>query len=560
MISLNHHEVIILLIQLSVLLIFARIFGELSRLAKQPAVIGEIIAGIVIGPSLLGNYFSDLFEYIFKSSPNAFIALDGISSIGVILLLFVAGMELEIPLIVKKGKSAAIISLFGVVVPFIIGFLSGWVFYDSIIKFNPEYKLLFSLFFGTALSISALPVIAKTLLDLNLLKTQIGGLILAAAMVDDLIGWIFFSILLSMIVTSAELNQIIIVVLSILVFVAFTLTLGRAIINRILPLIVSYISGPGGVIAFSIVICLLGSLFTQSIGIHSIFGAFIVGIAVGNSEHFTNEHREIIHQFTAGFFAPLFFVMIGLKVNFIQNFDIVLVIFVIFFAFAAKIIGVGIGSYYFAKLNKYESWAIAFGLNARGSMAIILGLIALEAKVINQEIFVAIVIMAILTSITSGPFLNYFVKFLRNRSFIDLLDKKLIYISNAGSKNELIKEICNFAATQFKLNEKELHLEVLRREQLISTGLQNHLAIPHAKFSVASPIVIIAISKDGIEFDSLDGLPAKVIIFLITPYGENDLQLNLLAEIANKLGTIKNTEKIVSLDSIDDIIKTIKKL
>ncbi len=560
MVTLNHHEVIILLIQLSVLLIFARVFGELSRLVKQPAVIGEIIAGIVLGPSLLGNYFHNSFEYIFKSSPNSFIALDGISSIGVILLLFVAGMELEISLIVKKGKAAAIISIFGVVVPFIIGFLSGWFFYDSVIKFLPEFKLIFSLFFGTALSISALPVIAKTLLDLNLLKTQIGGLILAAAMVDDLIGWIFFSILLSMIVTAASVNQIIIVVISVLVFVTFTLTIGRAIINRILPLIVSYISGPGGVIAFSIVICLLGSLFTQSIGIHSIFGAFIVGIAVGNSEHFTSEHREIIHQFTAGFFAPLFFVMIGLKVNFIQNFDLVLVLFVIFFAFAAKIIGVGVGSYYFAKLNKYESWAISFGLNARGSMAIILGLIALEAKVINQEIFVAIVIMAILTSITSGPFLNYFVKFLRNRSFVDLLDKRLIYFTNLDNKSDLLKELCNLAATQYKLDEKELHLEVLRREQLISTGLQNNLAIPHAKFAVTSPIVIIAISKEGIEFDSLDGLPAKVIVFLITPYGENDLQLNLLAEIASKIGKLNNIEKISTLNTSEEIQKMLTKL
>jgi Kef-type K+ transport system membrane component KefB/mannitol/fructose-specific phosphotransferase system IIA component (Ntr-type) len=560
MVTLNHHEVIILLIQLSILLIFARIFGELSRLAKQPAVIGEIIAGIVIGPSFLGNYFSDTFNYIFKSSQNAFFALDGISSIGVILLLFVAGMELEIPLIVKKGKAAAIISLFGVIIPFIIGFSSGYYFYESVIQFLPEYKLLFSLFFGTALSISALPVIAKTLLDLNLLKTQIGGLILASAMVDDLIGWIFFSILLSMIVTSSGLSQIVLVIISVLVFVAITLTLGRAIINIILSLIVIYISGPSGVIAFSILICLLGSLFTQSIGIHSIFGAFIVGIAVGNSEHFTNEHREIIHQFTAGFFAPLFFVMIGLKVNFIQNFDLFLVLFVVFFAFAAKIIGVGIGSYYFAKLNKYESWAIAFGLNARGSMAIILGLIALDAKVINQEIFVAIVIMAILTSITSGPFLNYFVKFLRNRSFLDLLDKSSVYFTEAENKNDLLKEICNFAANNYNLNEKELHLEVLRREQLLSTGLQNHLAIPHAKFSVSSPYVVIAISKRGIEFDSIDGLPAKVIVFLITPVGENDLQLNLLAEIASKLGKPNVIDKIVSMNTNQEIINLLTKI
>ncbi len=553
--ALSHHDVVILLLQLSVLLIFARIFGEISRLLKQPAVIGEIIAGIIIGPSLLGKYFNNTYEYIFNSSQNAFYALNGLSSIGVILLLFVAGMELELSLIIKKGRKAAIISMFGIVVPFIIGFLSGWIFYESVIKFHPENKLVFSLFFGTALSISALPVIAKTLLDLNLLKSNIGSLILASAMVDDLIGWIFFSILLSMFVHETGTEHILFTVTGVLIFVTIALTIGRAFINSLIKYITKYIANASGIIAFSIVLCLLGALFTQSIGIHSIFGAFIIGITVGNSEHFNSEHREVIHQFTAGFFAPLFFVMIGLKINFIDNFNPFLTLFIIFFAFAAKIIGVGIGSRYFAKLNKNESLAIAFGLNARGSMEIILGLLALEAGVINEEIFVAIVIMALLTSITSGPFLNYFVKFLRNRSFIDLLNKNLIYFTNANNKTELLKELCEITANEFKLNEKELYLEVIKREQLISTGLQNGLAIPHAKFAVSAPIITIALSINGIDFDSLDSLPAKVFVFLITPYGENDLQLNLLAEIATKLGSKENIDKLLSLNSLTDIIK-----
>lgn len=553
--ELTHDDVIILLLQLSVLLIFARVFGEISRLIKQPAVIGEIIAGIIIGPSILGKYFSNTYQYIFNSSQNAFYALNGLSSIGVILLLFVAGMELELSLIIKKGRKAAIVSLFGVIVPFIIGFLAGWIFYESIIKFNSENKLVFSLFFGTALSISALPVIAKTLLDLNLLKTNIGSLILASAMVDDLLGWIFFSILLSMFVHKTAAGNILFTVSGVLIFVTIALTVGKVFINILIKYISKYIDNASGIIAFSLVLCLLGSLFTQAIGIHSIFGAFIIGITVGNSEHFNTKYREVIHQFTASFFAPLFFVMIGLKINFIDNFNPFLTLFTIFFAFIAKVVGVGIGGRYFAKLNNNESLAIAFGLNARGTMGIILGLLALEAKVINEEIFVSIVIMSLFTSIISGPFLNYFVKFLRNRSFIDLLNNKLIYFTNAENKPDLLKELCNITANEFKLNEKELYLEVLKREQLISTGLQNGLAIPHAKFAVTTPIVTIAISKKGIDFDSLDSLPSKVFVLLVTPVGENDLQLNLLAEIATKLGNKDNIEKLLSLNNNLEIVK-----
>ncbi len=558
MLTLNHHEVTVLLIQLSVLLFFARLFGELSRMLKQPAVIGEILAGVILGPSLLGFIFPNLFNYIFRSSQNSFFALDGISSIGIILLLFVAGMELELSLIIKKGKTAGIISFFGVIFPFLLGFASAWFFYESIIDFDPKFKLIFSLFFGTALSISALPVIAKTLLDLNLLKSQIGSLILAAAMVDDLIGWMLFSVILSMMAGTAAIFNLPTVIISVLIFIILVLTLGRAIIDRIIPVINKYISGPSGIIAFSLVLCLLGSLFTEFIGIHSIFGAFIIGIAVGNSKHFTHESREIIHQFTASFFAPLFFIMIGLKIDFIQNFDLTLVLFVMFFSFAAKIIGVGLGSYYVAKLSKFESLAIAFGLNARGSMAIILGLLGLKAGVINQEMFVALVIMAIVTSITSGPFLNYFVKNIRSLTLKDIITHKLVYFTNQRTKEEIIKELCAKAAKEFNMNEKEIYLATMQRENLASTGLQNHLALPHAKLSLAAPIVAIAISKQGIDFDSIDELPAKLIVLLITPTGENNLQLSFLAEIAKTFHSSEIIEEIISLNDSESVMKKIK--
>src|SRR5687767_8139873 len=178
--KLSHQEVLIFLTQVSILLISARIFGEMLKKFKQPAVIGEIFAGLVLGPSILGYFYPEGFDFLFKEHPKAYLAYDGLASVGVIFLLFIAGMEVDLPMIWKKGKSAVAISLSGIIFPFGLGFGAAWYFFDFFTTQPDEHRLIFALFFGVALSISALPVIAKTLIDLNLIKSRVGGLILAA--------------------------------------------------------------------------------------------------------------------------------------------------------------------------------------------------------------------------------------------------------------------------------------------------------------------------------------------------------------------------------------------
>ncbi|MBY0432983.1 MAG: cation:proton antiporter, partial [Cyclobacteriaceae bacterium] len=166
---------------------------------------------------------------------------------------------------------------------------------------------------------------------------------------------------------------------------------------------------PGGLLSLSLSLCFLAAAFTESIGIHAVFGAFIIGIALGDSEHMSERAKEIVHQFINNIFAPLFFVAIGLKVNFIANFDLALVLVVLVIAFAGKIIGSGLGT----KLGGFtwrESLAAGFGMNARGAMEIILGIVALEYGIINEKVFVALVIMALLTSMTSGPLMKWMLK------------------------------------------------------------------------------------------------------------------------------------------------------
>jgi Kef-type K+ transport system membrane component KefB len=405
--SLTHSDVVNLFLQLATMLLLARIFAEIARKLKQPAVVGELIAGIMLGPTILGTFTPDFFEFLFVSSPGANVALDGFVQIAVVLLLFIAGLEVELHLVWSQGKSALNISFLGLVIPFILGFVFPYYF-SSFFGLAEGDKLIFSLFMGTAMSITALPVVVRILMDMNLFKTRMGMLIVASAMVNDIIGWLIFSVILSFMGKSGSLSLLQTIGITLL-FTFFMLTLGKAIINKVLPWINKKLAWPGGILSISMAFCFLAAAFTEWLGIHAIFGAFLLGVALGDSDHMSERAKEIVHQFINNIFAPLFFVSIGLKINFFTNFDFLLTLAIVAISFAGKIIGSGYGAYR-GGFDKRESLAVGFGMNARGAMEIILGLIALEVGLINEKLFVALVIMALVTSMTSGPLMKWALK------------------------------------------------------------------------------------------------------------------------------------------------------
>ncbi len=413
MAKLTHSDLIILLLAISTMLILSRIVAELGKRYKLPVVMGELLVGIILGPTILGTLYRPAYDYLFPLTTNDHVslALDGIFSLSVIMLLFVAGLEVQLPLVLRQGKTAIITGLSSMIIPFATGFAIAW-FLPGLFGEQPESvnRLVFALFLGTALSISALPVIARILMDMNLFKTNIGMVIIASAMFNDLVGWLIFSVILSMSGTAQEGHlSIWATIFWILGFGVFMLLIGRRIINRILPWVQTKLSWPGGVLALCLGTCLLCAAFTESIRIHAILGAFIAGIAFGDSVHLREQAREIIHQFVTNFFAPLFFVSIGLKVNFVENFDVVIVSIVMVLAFVGKVVGASAGAYW-GGMSRNNALAVGFGLNARGAMEIILGTLALQAGLITQPVFVALVIMALVTSLTSGPLMRRFVE------------------------------------------------------------------------------------------------------------------------------------------------------
>lgn len=412
MARLTHSDLIVLLLAISTMLIMSRMVGELGKRIGLPMVMGELLVGIGLGPTVLGSCLpaASAFLFPFTTSAGFSLALDGILSLSVIMLLFVAGLELQLSQVVRHGKVAIYTGFGSMVLPFTTGFAVAYLAPRWFgVQAGDGNHLLFALFLGTAMAISALPVIARILLDLKLFKTEVGMVIITAAIFNDVAGWLVFSFILSMVARDGGGGGVGATIVYIVSFSVFMLTVGRFLCNRALPWIQTKLSWPGGVLALSLGLCLLSAAFTEAIRIHAILGAFIAGIAIGDSPHLREHARVIMHQFVTNFFAPLFFVSIGLKVNFLQHFDWLIVSIILVLAFAGKVAGASLGAR-LGGMDGRRALAVGFGLNARGAMEIILGSLAYEAGLITLPIFVALVVMALVTSIASAPLMRYFLE------------------------------------------------------------------------------------------------------------------------------------------------------
>ncbi len=412
MAKLHPDDLVILLLAISTMLILSRIASEVGKKIGLPMVMGELIVGVALGPTVLGTIAPGFHATLFPFAENAkfSLALDAIFSLSVILLLFVAGLELRFSLFLRHGRVATATGIGSMILPFGSGFAMAWFFPHWFgVAENGATHQLFALFLGTAMAISALPVIARILLDMKLLKTEVGMVIIASAVLNDVVGWIVFSFILSLVGENNGRGNVVLSIVSIAAFAAFMLVIGRYVLNRILPWIQTKLSWPGGVLALSLGLCLLCAAFTEYIHIHAILGAFIAGLSIGDSVYLREQAREIMHQFVTNFFAPLFFVSIGLKVNFIEHFDLTMVSLILVLAFAGKVIGAGIGAR-LGGMSSRRALAVGFGLNARGAMEIILGSLAYDAGLIGHQIFVALIVMALVTSITSAPLMRLFLQ------------------------------------------------------------------------------------------------------------------------------------------------------
>ncbi len=527
------NDIIVLFLGIAVMLGLGKLLGELFRRIKLPSVAGEILAGIILGPSLAGRIFPGFHEWLFPAGTRGAVALESFTLMGVVFLLLIAGVEIDLSSIWKQGKSVFILGLFNIALPFAAGFFFPVAFPGIFgVQKNP---LLLPLFIGVSVSITALPVIAKILMEMNLIKSDFGMLVLAAAMLIDLFGWIIFSVIIQVTATgSVDLTTLATTIGYTLVFAALILTVLRYLINYLLPLVQARTEWPGGVIVFIVITGLIFSALTEAIGIHAIFGAFLAGIAIGDSPHLREHTKEIIHQFISNIFAPLFFVSIGLRMDFVGNFNPVLTVSLVLLAVISKIVASVAGGR-LAGLTLEESLPVGAAMSTVGAMGIIIGLFALQHRVINDETFVAIVITALATSLLSPPLMKMFLKPRKIYTLTDLMDGR-VYIPSLekNTVRDAIMELSETAAPLTGLEATYIARRVLEREQLMGTGIGHNIAVPHARLDeIHKPLVVIGKSTGGIDFNSPDGEPAHLIFMILTPTHDQEAQIQILAQISH---------------------------
>jgi len=388
------------------MLAVALLFGKVLHKLHQPIILGELIGGIVLGPTVLGALAPGIFEWLFPTSGATVVVRDALLKLGMLFFLFSAGLEIDLSQVQQKRVSIMLTSLFGIALPFFLGFVSVLFFADLWDMHGNAGSLIFALFMGTALSISALPVIIRILSELNLLQTDLGIVIVSSATVNDLIGWSLFAVVLSTVVphgipgTSLSMSLILVIVFFVLV-----LTFGRWGGPLILHWLEPHLTWAGSFIGMMIVLMLLVASVAEAIGIHAILGAFLAGVALASRQGEQKQAHEVVYRFAISFFVPIYFVSIGLRVNFASNFDVPLILFILAVASFGKIGGAGLGAW-MGGMPVKDALAVGFGMNARGMMEIILASIALEFSLIDQRIFVALIMMAIITSMISGPILQ----------------------------------------------------------------------------------------------------------------------------------------------------------
>lgn len=383
---------------LLILLVLARLFGEIMERFKQPAMIGEILAGVLLGPTLL--------NFIHRTEE-----LKVISELGVFLLVIIAGLEIHLDEIIKSMKGRNIvISITAFFIPLISGYLVGNYFGQDVMS---------TIFIGLCVAITALPVSIRILMDLGKLNSPVGQKIISVAIFDDVIALTILGILLDLKdvePTFANISQATVFTTLKLVIFLIIIALTYKLIQKLaqkenfienqLNTILTFLKGKESLFAVFFVFILIFATMTESIGLHFIIGAFFASMLI-SKELVGEKHLETFHNTTnsmaMGFLAPIFFAGIGLEFQFssIQNYPLLFAIIAV--SFLSKIIGGYIGGR-FARLNHKISLALGVGLNARGIMELVIANIAYKAGIINTEIFSMLVIMGLITTL-STPFL-----------------------------------------------------------------------------------------------------------------------------------------------------------
>jgi Kef-type K+ transport system membrane component KefB len=401
------HELLIFLLQIAVLLIGAFGLGRLAERFGMPAIVGELITGVVLGPSLIGHLAPGFAGWLIPPVGEQMHLLDAVGQIGVLLLVGVTGAHLDMALLRRRGSSALLVSLFGLIIPLGLGIAVGTLM-PAGMRGGGTRTWVFALFLGVAMCVSAIPVIAKTLSDMRLLHRDVAQLTLASGTVDDGVGWFLLSIVSAAAGAGVTAGGVTRSIGYLLGFVAVAVVLGRPLVVRVMQF-AARSGNPVTSIVFAVGLVLLGGAVTQALGMEAIFGAFVVGILVGLPGAADQRQLAPLRTIVLSVLAPLFMATAGLRMDLtaLRHPSIALAAVVVL---AIAVVGKFVGAYLGAKLARISHWeAVALGssMNARGVVEVIVALTGLRLGVLTTATYTIVVLVAIVTSLMAPPLLRW---------------------------------------------------------------------------------------------------------------------------------------------------------
>jgi Kef-type K+ transport system membrane component KefB len=369
-------------------------------------VVGELFVGVVLGPSFLAHIAPGIYAWLFPASSEQYHLLDAIGQIGVLLFVGLTGIHMDMGLVRRRSATAAGVSIGGLVVPLGFGIVAGFLFPQALIPKGTD-GTVFALFMGVAMCVSAIPVIAKTLMDMKLLHRNIGQLTLAAGMIDDVFGWFMLSIVSAMAVTAVSTGTVLTSLAYLAAIVVFALTLGRALVRQSLRLAAAT-NEAGPTVATAVVLILLSAAGTHALGLEAVFGAFLMGILIGNADKVDLVKLAPLRTVVVAGFVPIFFATAGLRMDLtaLARLEVLLAGLAVL---AIAIVGKFLGAYAGARLSGLGNWealALGAGLNARGVIEVVVAMVGLRLGILSVEVYTIVVLVAIVTSLMAPPILR----------------------------------------------------------------------------------------------------------------------------------------------------------
>jgi Kef-type K+ transport system membrane component KefB len=405
----TEHQLFLFMAEVAVLFLAARIGGEIAARIGIPLHVGELVVGMLLGPSLLGWVWPEAFEAVFPKDVLQRGLLDIFSWTGIVFLVLIGGLETRLG-ILRRARGAVLGGwLGGFWLPFVAGFGLGMVFPDSLVPSGID-RPVFALFLATAMSISAVPVIARILMDLDLYKTRIGMVILSSAIADDTIGWVVLAVVAGFASGGVDTGSVIWTIFLTGAFLIASFTLGKKFVRKAMRFS-AHLRMPYPQVSMMLLMVFAFGAITQAIGVHLVLGSFVAAILIGRIPSVDKTATDAVRQVGMGFFVPFFFAYTGIKVDLtsLHGSALTFTIFAVVVACLGKVIGGSVGAR-LGGLPKWEAIAVGVGLNARGAMELVIAAIGLSIGVLNEASYAIIVLIAVLTTVMAAPLLKFCVR------------------------------------------------------------------------------------------------------------------------------------------------------